>query len=147
MAQINAAGLALIKQFENCELTAYWDSMGQVWTIGWGHTGGIQMGDRITQAQADAFLVGDLAKAEAQVSSCISHDITPNQFSALVSFQYNTGALAGSTLLTMLNGGNIIGAADQFLVWNKGMVDGVLQPISGLTLRRQAERTLFLTPG
>jgi phosphoglycerate dehydrogenase-like enzyme len=35
--QINAAGLALIEQFEGCELTAYRDA-GGIWTIGYGHT-------------------------------------------------------------------------------------------------------------
>ena len=35
---IGAAGLALIKQFEGCRLTAYKPvATEQYWTIGWGH--------------------------------------------------------------------------------------------------------------
>ena len=35
---INAAGIALIKEFEGCKLEAYPD-FGGIWTIGYGHTG------------------------------------------------------------------------------------------------------------
>ena len=35
--KVSDKGLALIKEFEGCKLTAYQDSVG-VWTIGYGHT-------------------------------------------------------------------------------------------------------------
>ena len=41
--KIGQAGLALIKQFEGCRLTAYQCSAG-VWTIGYGHTAGVYKG-------------------------------------------------------------------------------------------------------
>jgi lysozyme len=52
--------------------------------------------------------------------------LTQNQFDALVSLVFNIGggAFRKSTLLKKLNAGDIQGAADQFLVWNKGTVNG-----------------------
>lgn len=52
---INAAGLALIKQYEGLRLTAYQDSVG-IWTIGYGHTGKVDgeavcKGMKITSAK------------------------------------------------------------------------------------------------
>lgn len=37
MMKVSDKGLALIKEFEGCKLTAYKDIVG-VWTIGYGHT-------------------------------------------------------------------------------------------------------------
>jgi len=50
------------------------------------------------------------------------------------------GNLRHSTLLRMVNAGDFLGAADQFLRWNKA--GGKVLP--GLVLRREAERQLFL---
>ena len=41
--KISKDGLELIKKFEGCETTAYQDSVG-VWTIGFGHTKGVEEG-------------------------------------------------------------------------------------------------------
>ena len=64
------------------------------------------------------------------------------QFDALVCFAFNVGSknLDTSTLLKKLTIGDIEGAGDEFLRWNKagGKV------LEGLTRRRQAERRLFL---
>jgi lysozyme len=37
-------------------------------------------------------------------------------------------------------------AADAFLLWDKATVDGQLVVVQGLLNRRQAEKTLYLTP-
>jgi GH24 family phage-related lysozyme (muramidase) len=67
-----------------------------------------------------------------------------NQLSAVISFVYNVGigAYHDSTLLKLLNQGDVQDAADQFMKWNKA--GG--QPLKGLTNRRSAERDLFLKP-
>ena len=51
--KIGKAGLGLIKEFEGLRLKAYIPVKGDVPTIGWGHTKGVKMGDRITKAQAE----------------------------------------------------------------------------------------------
>lgn len=142
MPQINAAGIALIKESEGCELTAYQD-VGGVWTIGYGHTGeDVTEGLTISQDRADAMLEADLVHYESCVNNMVDRDLTPNQFSALVSFAYNEGceALRGSTLMRLLNEGNFQGAADEFLewVWASG------ERLPGLVTRRSRERALFL---
>lgn len=157
MPQINSAGLALIESFEGCVLYAYDDLDGKhphppimpgdrvigTLTIGWGHTGpDVQPGLRWTQAQADAALVSELGRFEKMVDRLVTRALTPNQFAALVSFEYNTGGLEGSTLLRDVNSGKFAAAADEFLRWNKGGKPPRVMP--GLVRRREAERALFL---
>ena len=132
-----------MKEFEGCKLAAYRDVRG-IPTIGYGHTMGVEIGQVIDQQQADAFLALDLNQAAVGVAACLSAAVNQNQFDALVSFQYNTGGLRGSTLQRLLNQQNYAGAADQFLVWNKASINGQLVVVPGLTRRRAAERALFL---
>ncbi|KJW76424.1 muraminidase [Enterobacter asburiae] len=145
--QISDKGIALIKQFEGCKLTAYQDSVG-VWTIGYGWTKPvdgkpIRAGMTIKQETAERLLKTGLVSYENDVSRLVKVDLTQGQFDALVSFTYNLGArsLSTSTLLRKLNAGDYAGASDEFLRWNKagGKV------LNGLTRRREAERALFLS--
>ena len=85
-------GIQLITQFEGCKLISYQDS-GGVWTIGYGHTGGVTPGMVITQQQAVLYLKYDLKNAEKYVRNYDNvYHFTQNQFDALVSFCYNAGA-------------------------------------------------------
>ena len=133
-------GINLIKQFEGCSLTAYKCPAG-AWTIGYGHTGGVTQGQKITQAQAEAYLITDLGAYEKYVNQYVKVRINQNQFDALVSFTYNCGpgALKTSTLLRKLNAGDYKGAAAEFPRWNKG--GGKV--LNGLIRRRAAEKALF----
>ncbi|UOZ20285.1 lysozyme [Enterobacter asburiae] len=147
MMQTSEKGIALIKQFEGCKLTAYQDSVG-VWTIGYGWTQPvdgkpIRAGMTIKQETAERLLKTGLVSYESDVSRLVKVGLSQGQFDALVSFTYNLGArsLSTSTLLRKLNAGDYAGAADEFLRWNKagGKV------MNGLTRRREAERALFLS--
>ena len=145
--QTSDKGIALIKEFEGCKLTAYQDSVG-VWTIGYGWTKPvdgkpIRAGMTIKQETAERLLKTGLVSYESDVSRLVKVDLTQGQFDALVSFTYNLGSrsLSTSTLLRKLNAGDYAGAANEFLRWNKagGKV------LNGLTRRREAERALFLS--
>jgi lysozyme len=141
--RINEAGLKILKKFEGCKLKAYKDIVG-VLTIGYGHTGSdVTDGKTITKGEAEELLLKDLGRFEKGIHDLLKVAVSENQFSALVVFAYNVGlnALSGSTLLKKLNAGDIIGAADQFLRWNRA--GG--KEVDGLTNRRHAERDLFLT--
>ena len=135
----------LIKEFEGCKLEAYPDpaTHGEPITIGVGHTGGVKLGDVITQEQVDEYLVNDVAYSAKAVNQMISGKITQNQFDALVSFAFNlgTGNLRNSTLLKKLNKDDFENAANEFLKWD--MASG--HQMAGLTRRRKAERNLFLS--
>ncbi|HEX4367769.1 MAG TPA: lysozyme [Rhodopila sp.] len=144
---VNTAGLNLIKGFEGCVLTAYQDVAG-IWTIGYGHTAGVTGGMVFTQDQADQALAGDLLSTETSVNKAVSAaNTSDNQFAAMVSLTYNIGSgnFASSTVLREHLAAQIQPAADAFLMWNKATINGVLQVVNGLTNRRTAERSLYLT--
>jgi lysozyme len=155
-SRVGSRGVQLIKSFEGFEATPYLDVAGN-WTVGFGHL--IRSGEnftRITEADGEALLRGDLAAAEAAVSRNVRAPITQAMFDALASWFFNlgeqkivTGGPNGgpATLLLKLNARDYIGAAEQFASWNKATVGGVLQPVAGLTRRRAAERDLFLADG
>lgn len=137
--KISETGLNLIKSFEGCRLTAYRCPAG-VWTIGWGHTGGVYAGQTITQAEADALLTSDLAKYEAKVDKYNdTYGWNQNEFDALVSFAYNIGSIDQLTA-NGTRSRDVIAA--KMLEYNKagGKV------LAGLAKRRAAEQGLFLTP-
>jgi lysozyme len=140
---ISQNGIKLIQQFEGCVLFGYKDAVG-VPTIGWGHTGGVYLGQRISQAQADDLLKNDLKKYENGVREAVRVPLNQNQFDALVSFAYNCGisALKTSTLCQKLNAKDYKGAAAEFDKWTKA--GG--QVLNGLVKRRNAEQALFLKP-
>ena len=148
--QTSDKGIALIKQFEGCKLTAYPDpgTGGAPWTIGYGWTQPVdgkpvRPGMTIDQATADRLLKTGLVSYENDVLRLVKVKLSQGQFDALVSFTYNLGSrsLSTSTLLSKLNAGDYTGAANEFPRWNKagGKV------LNGLTRRREAERALFLS--
>lgn len=133
-------GLDLIKGFEGLRLSAYQDSAG-VWTIGYGHTGNVKPGDRITQAEAERLLQQDTAWAQQAVRDQVKVPLTQGQFDALTSFTFNlgAGALEKSTLLKKLNAGDYAGAQAEFGKW----VHAGGEVLQGLVRRRAAEADLF----
>jgi lysozyme len=149
MQRINSAGLALLKRFESCRLSAYLDAVG-VWTIGWGHTANVYPGQHITQEQADELLLKDLDHFETGVSCQVMPTLTSNQFSACVCLAYNIGLgnFHDSTVRARLNAGRIKEASVWFLPWHKGRdpKTGKLVEIEGLLVRRLAEMRLYDTP-
>ncbi len=141
MPKINDAGLQLIESFEGDELRAYPDpgTGGEPWTIGYGHTANVHPGETITQAQAIEFLREDVSSAEQAVENAVEVVLTPNQFSALVSFEYNTGAPASATIFRLINQNDFAGAQAEFGKWV--YAGGTALP--GLVRRRAAEAALF----
>ncbi len=134
------AGIDLIKKFEGCHLTAYKCPAG-VLTIGYGHTGGVAEGQRISQAQAEVYLRADLEKYEKTVEKYAgTYRWTQNEFDAMISFAYNLGSI---DKLTANGTRSKTVIAEKMLLYNKagGKV------LAGLTKRRQAERELFLSGG
>ena len=149
---IGADGLALVEAFEGCErsigngrFTTYYDSVG-VMTLGWGHTNlgnvppHISQGDVWTQDQCDSALANDMARFEADVIRIFpAHKLLPYQFDALCSFDFNTGALARSSIPAKINAGNLQAAMATLLQYDHA--GG--QVLAGLTRRRRAELLMF----
>lgn len=140
----------LIKRFEGCAslrpdglVEAYPDpgTGGAPWTIGWGATGpDIGPGTVWTQDQCDARLMHDVARHATEVAKALGNaSTTQAQFDALVSFHYNTGAIARATLTERHCAGDHIAAIEEFARWNRagGRV------LRGLVRRRQAEARVY----
>jgi lysozyme len=136
-------GLHLTEQFEadgGPRLVAYQDS-GGIWTIAWGHTRGVVAGMTCTRAQAEQWLQEDLAWAESEVNKLVHVPLTQGEFDALVDFTFNCGAgnFDHSTLLKLVDAGNMKAAALEFDKWDH--CGG--QIVAGLLRRREAETQEF----
>lgn len=143
--RVSRTGVELVRRWEGLRLEAYQCSAHR-WTIGFGHTKGVEQGDRISRAEAERMLTEDLAIFARGVSSSVKAPLSQNQFDALVSLAFNIGvaAFSGSTLVAKLNRTppDYDGASNEFARWRN--VDG--KPDKGLERRRLDERALFLRP-
>ena len=148
--EIGPEGIALIKRFESCarqrrdgRYQAYPDpgTGGAPWTIGWGATGpDISAATIWSQAECDARLERDLARCSRAVARALNGaPCSARQFDALVSFHYNTGAIATATLTRLHVAGRYGEAADQFARW----VHAGGKRLPGLVRRRAAEAALY----
>jgi GH24 family phage-related lysozyme (muramidase) len=155
----NQKGIDLIKYYEgtgpvvNGLCQPYKCSAGY-WTIGYGNrrinpttpvTGSTSP---ISLAQANTVMLLHIEAMEHDIDAIMTNrNLTSNQYSALASWVYNLGIdrLRSSTLLKKLNSGDLTGAADEFLKWNKETKNNVLVVSKGLDNRRKAERALFLS--
>lgn len=146
--KIDAEALAHVKRWEGFRAKAYPDPGsrdGKPVTIGYGQTRRngkpIKLGETITEAEAEAWLLQELARVSAVVDRLVKVPLSDNQHGALVSFTYNVGddAFAKSTLLKKLNAGDYESVPAQLSRWNKN--DGKV--MEGLTNRRAAEAGLW----
>lgn len=148
----SANGLKFIERCEGCVLHVYKDQAG-LDTIGIGHLITPQekaagtFANGITEAQALDLLSHDVQRAEQTVNSLVHVQLTQNQFDVLVDFTFNLGqgALAGSTLLRLLNAGAYSSVPSQLLLWCnvRDPHTGQLVKSPGLLHRRQLEAQLW----
>jgi len=144
--KVSQRGIDLIKKHEGCKLTSYL-CPSKIPTIGFGNTyylngTKVELGQTITQDQADKLLLSTLSKFEKDVWSGIKQSLTQPMFDALVSFTYNVGFgnLKSSTLLKKVNKNiNDPTIKDEFLKWNKSRG----RALKGLTNRRMDEWLLY----
>ena len=143
---VSDRGVKLIKQFEGCRLTAYYDSVGVI-TIGYGTTNSdksitgttIKKGMTISKATAEKWLKASLNKKYApKVNKYDGHyKWTQNEFDALISFAYNIGSIDQLTAN---------GSRTKQVIANKipEYCHAGGKKLAGLVKRRIAERNLFL---
>lgn len=142
--KVSDKGLALIESFEGCKLQAYPDpgSGGEPYTIGIGHTGGVMPDDTCTEQEALDWLRDDCSVAEEAINDWVDVELTQNAFDSLVSLVFNigTGNFKSSTLLKLINSGQMDAAAKQFSRWDRAAG----REMAGLSRRRNAEASLFM---
>ncbi len=149
---VNKATIDLVTEFEGFVGKWYPDPAHgwKVPTCCYGHTdaaGAPKFADtkdrQFTVAEGREILADDLEPVVRAVRSRVKVPLNDNQIGALVSFTFNLGSgnFSKSTLLKKVNAGDFAGAANEFLKWNKAAG----KVLKGLTRRREAERTLFLS--
>lgn len=142
----SARGICAIARHEGIVPAPYRDSVG-VWTVGIGHTAAAGDPDparmhRGMPADIDGAILDmvrlfeeDLGRYEAEVDAALRVPVAQHEFDALVSWHYNTGAVARASLVRALNDGDRRAAADGFMAWTRP---------PELIARRREERALFL---
>ncbi|MEX0752819.1 MAG: lysozyme [Xanthobacteraceae bacterium] len=150
-------GLAIVKAFEGCLkpvpgrpgfFTTYY-CPAHVLTIGYGHTnlGGvpprIAPGIVWSQRDCDNALTADMGKFERHVAKLAPQVTAQHRFDALVSWAFNTGGPANSSVWTYARRGDAAETAARLMRWNKARVNGKLVELRGLTRRRACEAALF----
>ena len=143
---VSDRGVKLIKEFEGCRLTAYYDSVGVI-TIGYGTTNAdksitgttIKKGMKITQQTAEKWLKASLNKKYGpKVNKYDNHyHWTQNEFDALISFAYNIGSIDQLTDHGKRSKSTIASKIPEYC-----HAGG--KKLAGLVRRRKAERDLFL---
>jgi lysozyme len=143
--------LKIIKEFEGFSPTAYIDTDGTP-VIGYGQSKiqgkSVQIGDRVSSSVAHDALESDVAIIQKEILSSVKVELNKNQLSALISLAFNAGvdSVKTSTLVAKLNQKDHVGAANEFLRWDKANIRGQLLKMEGLAKRRVKERQLFLAP-
>jgi len=159
--------LSFTPAFEGTELSTYRD-MGGVLTYCTGATENAAWGKTYTPAQCRAQLDRDLERHAAGIAQCIPlARLTDGQKVAFVDVAYNIGVsgFCGSSMARRTNAGDMAGACNALMAWNKitvmrPLLDDrgrqvkdasgkvikrkVVEEVRGLTRRRQAERELCL---
>ena len=134
-----AASVAFVAPWEGLRTSAYQDLVG-VWTVCFGETKGVKPGDAYTVDECDAMLREELLDYAVDLGKCLDVKVPEGVAVAWLSWSYNVGTRAAcrSTLMRKANAGDLFGACDELLRWNRagGRV------VRGLTNRRQSEHAL-----
>lgn len=145
----------LIREEEGLRTDAYQDVTG-TWTIGFGNTQingrPVQPGDRLTPRQAEALMQQTVVQKYTSFADSVTTEVSPNQFAALTSFEYNLGSgvwntSTGQQILALINQGRNEDAGRLMLQYNKAKnpQTGELQTNRVLAQRRMREANLLLS--
>lgn len=138
---VSGACVAGIAQFEGFSGDAYPDPAqpknGSLVTIGYGHTGGVKLGDKITRQEAEKLLVKDAEKHWNAIKPYIKVPLYQHEADAYTSFTFNVGVgnFKKSNLLKKLNQSRYSEACAELKKW----VYAGGRKLTGLVKRREAE--------
>jgi len=145
-ASIAALATVLVGGFEGVRTVAYYDPPG-IPTICYGETRGVKIGDTATVEQCKAMLNAALDGFSRAIDKCLPDSVPEPSYVAFLSAAYNIGpdAFCASSMAAAARRGDLRGACDALLKWDKTTIAGVKVALPGLTKRRAAERDLCLT--
>lgn len=139
---VSSQGQDFIKGYEKLSLKVYdANRPNGDWTIGYGHKVESENIESITRQQADALFLGDVLRMASHVNSDLKVRVNSNQFDALVSLRFNSGANAVTPPVTDLNrtGQATMSDFTQHYITAGGI------PMKGLRIRRAAEWRVYST--
>jgi lysozyme len=133
---------SIVRECEGLRLVPYLCPAGKL-TAGYGHR--VESKKVITLQQAEAWLTGNLITAESAIGDVVLSKCNTNQMSALLSLVLNVGghAFAVSRMRALILQSEMAAASVEFVGWDHALVNGAMVTLPGLTIRREAERTLF----
>lgn len=143
---LSAAALVGIVAHEGYSDRAIIPVPGDVPTIGFGTTAGVELGDKITPPKALARALVDVQRFEGALRDCVTAPLHQYEYDAYISLAYNIGptAFCRSTLVKKLNAGDYVSACSEILRWARFQGRDCAAPenarfCGGLAKRRQAE--------
>ena len=144
---ISDVGLRLIKAYEGFRPVDL-ELMSGHRVVGYGHRVMNGQNMLVSEAEAEALLLDDLAPYEAMINDSIFAPLTQSQFDALCSLAFNIGPkrFLESDVVRALNNGRVLDAANGFDVWRKAEINNERFIVDALVRRRTAEKVLFLRP-
>lgn len=118
---LSAAGFVGILQREGYSDNAIIPTKGDVPTVGFGSTEGVQLGDRTTPVAAAVRALQDSQKYEGAMKRCVRVPLHQAEYDLYSHMAYNIGpsAFCNSTMVRRLNEENYPGACAQILEWKK----------------------------
>lgn len=139
---VTATGL--IPQNEGKTNVAYIPVPGDVPTICYGETHGVQLGDHKDDKECKVLLRARVVQVFVQIAPIINVSMPMTRAAALIDFTYNEGigTFSRSSILRDLNAGRTVQACEDLLKYE--YADG--RRLRGLVKRREAERALCLQP-
>lgn len=161
MRDIPQAAVDFIKREEELVLRVYDDAQPTVTlrpsvrvigklTAGYGHTGGLSVGQTVTETDADNWLVNDdLATARRRLYGAVGEEaidvLTDNQYAALLSFVFNLGSQPTWTIWKRVRDKQFDQVPLEMMKFVNARQHGVLVKERGLVNRRTAEVVLWST--
>jgi lysozyme len=150
-----SAASNLIQKEEGFRSQAYQDQTGK-WTIGFGTTmingRPVQPGDVLSREQSTSVMQSQILNNYTNFADVVTVDMTPNQFAALTSFEYNLGggvwnSTTGRQIIAAINSRRFSEAGQLMKQYNKSKnpQTGTLALNPGLASRREREAALLLT--
>ena len=120
-------------------------------SVCYGDTKDVDKTKHYTPEECMAKLQGEMSKTVQLVTECLPESATVNQIAAMSDLGYNAGvgvicSPKMSTLARKAQAGDMIGACNQILRWDKAHVAGVAVALPGLTKRRQVDWKICLLP-
>lgn len=140
---LSAVGLLGIADFEGFQETAYRPVEGDVFTIGFGSTGGVMEGDTVTVIEALHRLDSDTKAAQDAVRRCVKVPLSQSEFDAYTSLAFNIGGarFCSSTLVKKANAKDYLGACSELKRW----VYFRGKRLDGLVRRREKEYQMCIS--